>query len=592
MLISDGKRETTDSLKFDVASDIVELVVFTTDTVFMQTLREAVGGSRRLWHVPSADKVSDLLLAGQVGILVLDVQSHSDAAGTFVAQIKHQFPDLVVIVAGSREAETSLARLISDGTVYRFIHKPMSPGRAKLFADSAVKKFEEQRRYTRLPPPAARVPAGNRRRTLVVAALAVVGVGLAAALIVARLRRHGESFAESPPETMADARAPAPDSASGAGTEDARDRLLALAESALLEERLNDAAAAIDAARSGGVEGGRIAFLTSQLAKMREQQKRGAAARAKLDSRPAEAGSPDERLQRLLGLAAQRIKEGRLIDPDADSAKSYVQEAMRIDPSGNATQAAKETLAKVLMADTHAAVERGDYARAAALLDAAEGIAAPSNVENARQQLNAARQQGEAAATDQLLKTVQERIQQDRLIEPANDSAKYYLLKLRDADSGHAGLAAALEDLGGRMVAKARRAIDQKQYDVARDWLNEAAGIGFSNSDSQSASAELGAQRPLANVVDASTLSAVKTVTPEYPARAMLNRTEGWVELEFTVSENGEVKDITVSAANPPGVFDHAAIGALARWRYRPVIVDDKPVPQRARIRLRFTLAG
>jgi TonB family protein len=367
---------------------------------------------------------------------------------------------------------------------------------------------------------------------------------------------------------------------------------LAQAESALLEERLNDAAAAIDAARSGGVEGGRIAFLTAQLAKMREQQKRGAAARAKLDSRAADAGSPDERLQRLLGLAEQRIKEGRLIDPNADSAKSYVQEAMRIDPSANATQAAKETLAKVLMADTHAAVERGDFARAAALLDAAEGIAAPSNVENARQQLNTARQQGEAAATDQLLKTVQERIQQDRLIEPANDSAKYYLLKLRDADSGHAGLAAALQDLGSRMVVKARRAIDLKQYEVARDWLNEAAGIGFSNGDSQSASAELNAQRHLVNVVDASSLSAVKTVKPDYPARATLNRTEGWVELEFTVSENGEVKDITVSAANPPGVFDHAAIGALARWRYQPVIVDDKPVPQRARIRLRFTLAG
>ena len=44
-------------------------------------------------------------------------------------------------------------------------------------------------------------------------------------------------------------------------------------------------------------------------------------------------------------------------------------------------------------------------------------------------------------------------------------------------------------------------------------------------------------------------------------------------------------------AANPPGVFDQAAIGALSQWRYKPVLRDAKPVAQRARIRIRFTVA-
>ncbi len=69
-----------DALRFSLASDIVELVVLTVDELFLQTLREAVGASRRLWHVPSADKVSDLLVAGGVGILVLDVQALREAA--------------------------------------------------------------------------------------------------------------------------------------------------------------------------------------------------------------------------------------------------------------------------------------------------------------------------------------------------------------------------------------------------------------------------------------------------------------------------------------------------------------------------------
>ena len=42
----------------------------------------------------------------------------------------------------------------------------------------------------------------------------------------------------------------------------------------------------------------------------------------------------------------------------------------------------------------------------------------------------------------------------------------------------------------------------------------------------------------------------------------------------------------------PPGVFDNVASAALARWRYSPVLRDEKPTRQRARIRMRFNLAG
>src|SRR5271165_1250884 len=55
---------TMDALRFSLASDIVELVVLTEDGIFLQTLREAVGDTRRLWHVPASDKVSDLMFAG------------------------------------------------------------------------------------------------------------------------------------------------------------------------------------------------------------------------------------------------------------------------------------------------------------------------------------------------------------------------------------------------------------------------------------------------------------------------------------------------------------------------------------------------
>src|ERR1700730_13018205 len=175
VLASDEDGGTWDALKFGLATDIVELVVLTGDEVFLQTLRETVGSARRLWHVPSSDKVSDLLVAGEVGILVLDVQALNETSAVFVGQIKRQFPDLVVVVAGNRDAENALAGLISAGIVYRFIHKPMSPGRARLFADAAVKKYDERRSRSAAIPP-IKDPSRSNRGVLIGGAIGLLGV--------------------------------------------------------------------------------------------------------------------------------------------------------------------------------------------------------------------------------------------------------------------------------------------------------------------------------------------------------------------------------------------------------------------------------
>jgi hypothetical protein len=91
VLASEEQGGSLDSPRFSLASDIVELVVLTADEAFLLTLREAVGGARRLWHVLSPDKVSDLLIAGEVGIVVLDVQALTESASVFIGQIKRQF---------------------------------------------------------------------------------------------------------------------------------------------------------------------------------------------------------------------------------------------------------------------------------------------------------------------------------------------------------------------------------------------------------------------------------------------------------------------------------------------------------------------
>jgi protein TonB len=59
-------------------------------------------------------------------------------------------------------------------------------------------------------------------------------------------------------------------------------------------------------------------------------------------------------------------------------------------------------------------------------------------------------------------------------------------------------------------------------------------------------------------------------INPDYPPRAQAQGIEGWVRVQFTVTETGTVRDAIVVAAEPRNVFDAAALEAIARWRYNP----------------------
>jgi protein TonB len=69
---------------------------------------------------------------------------------------------------------------------------------------------------------------------------------------------------------------------------------------------------------------------------------------------------------------------------------------------------------------------------------------------------------------------------------------------------------------------------------------------------------------------------------------ALRARVGGWVELEFTVTPTGGVRDIQAVGAEPARVFDAAATQALAQWRFKPRVVNGRAVSQRTSVTLRF----
>ena len=67
-------------------------------------------------------------------------------------------------------------------------------------------------------------------------------------------------------------------------------------------------------------------------------------------------------------------------------------------------------------------------------------------------------------------------------------------------------------------------------------------------------------------------------VAPIYPRRAQTRGIEGYVLLEFVVTNTGAVRDPVVIEAKPPGIFDRAAVQAALKFKYKPKVVNGEPV--------------
>jgi protein TonB len=77
---------------------------------------------------------------------------------------------------------------------------------------------------------------------------------------------------------------------------------------------------------------------------------------------------------------------------------------------------------------------------------------------------------------------------------------------------------------------------------------------------------------------------------PLYPPRARLHRIEGWVDLEFTVTPDGQVENIRVLGSSPDDTFDRSAVQAAGRWSFTPGRHQNRPVAVRVRQRITFEL--
>ena len=78
------------------------------------------------------------------------------------------------------------------------------------------------------------------------------------------------------------------------------------------------------------------------------------------------------------------------------------------------------------------------------------------------------------------------------------------------------------------------------------------------------------------NVAEGDYLPIVR-VAPVYPARALSRGLEGYVDMSFTVTTTGTVRDPVVIFSTS-SLFERAALRAVLKFKYKPRVVDGVPV--------------
>jgi TonB family protein len=312
----------------------------------------------------------------------------------------------------------------------------------------------------------------------------------------------------------------------------------------------------------------------------------------------------DARQKRLVDLAQERIRDGRLTDGD-DSAKAFLDQLKELGPSAaSAQQRVARDLGAACMKKAREAALANRAPDVERWLAEAKGVGVTTGELNAFQRdLSSAKQRAAAAEAERLAGLARDRLREGKLIEPANDNAAFYLTALQTSDANNAAVATGSRELATKLLDRASASsregkAAQMEADLvqARRWGADPKDIQAVQqaSASRKSSSKPGSSNgsgSAAQVADLySKLKRTRYVAPEYPERALSQRISGSVTVEFVVSKQGEPTEVRVVSAEPAGTFDRAATAAVKRWRYEPLVIDNAPQEVPARTTIRFAL--
>ncbi len=549
-----GERATSPS-----PSTGANVIVLSADPALIDLLRDSLAGNHRVWRADDAPHAADLIVAAGNAVLLADSSLTDHDTRAFVTKVHEQFPDLAIIVAGRRDDEAQLAELVSQGVIFRFLHKPVSTERIRNFVDATLRRQQQGADMPAVAPrqtgatsvklkaltlPSIRLDRAAirrwSRRSLLLIPLALIillfatwkpwerlgallpdiddGQSTTAAAsrestVQKLLDSAGLALSQGqlvePPEQNAlelyrAVLARDPDNrVAQRGIDRVADDLLLQAEQALMNEDLAALASAVDAAHSARPDHPRLKFFITQLERERERLANSGKPLRPADTPIAAVPAPDpvsprsatSSVQGLVLLATERMRSNQLVGGN-DSAHAYLLAARHIDPADPGVQQGVAALASLLQGNARKAMSEGRLDEASEWVHQAVVLDVDRpEVAELRSELEVAQLGNVREDRARLFTLANQRIAQGRLVEPVADSARHYLDLLRASDPAYEGLSETSALLAGKALAEARRFAAAGNIGGAETLLKAANNAGAPAADVAAAATEIAKAR-------------------------------------------------------------------------------------------------
>lgn len=428
------------------------LIVLSTDTALVETL-QVLGHDHDVFTVGAESDLAAQLIAEHAGVAILDAASVSSPIEKLTDRLKSQFPDLILIVAGGIDDQSALAAQITNGTVYRFLHKPVSEQRVRLFVEAAWRRHGQE--HAGAIEATGTLPVLQPQRTALPPALLVGGGAALGALALLAVW-----FALRKPEVPQPSTAATSEATAAAARDDVLERLLGRADKAFA------AGAYVSPPEDNAAD------LYAQALRRNANDPRAGEGLEKV-------------IDKLLSAAEQQ-----LLAQHIDEAQKLTDQARAIKPDHVrvaflTAEIGKERERAVLMQARQAAAT-GNIEQAIAVLDDAKA-GRSSLVAEARRELE--QKKFDDRVSDYLHKST-DRMRRGQLIEPAQDNARFYIESARAIAPNDTEVKQAERQLGDRLVTEARKALTAGNADQADRWIQAATDTGVSRDDLSSLTRE------------------------------------------------------------------------------------------------------
>jgi TonB family protein len=540
--------------------------------------------------VTSEAELTPHLNSRRVSVALLDSMFiEGDLAG-LAERLRDTWNDLVLVVVGTAEEQSKVASQITSGVVYRFLHRPVSAPRVRLFVEAALRRHEvenDERTLEQVRPDFSRMEAARsdapRGSSPAALRIAIAGLALAAATIGGwYLFSGGRSAGESAPLAQvvsprdAGGEAPAAPGDGAAADIDAGAAQLQEESRAPPVARARPEPAAPPASSPPPAEKSVAETLRQAESPAPAAAPEAAVAppgrvqrtiESPVESTPQPEAPPpspvlthEQRRDELLAQAEAALQRGELASPAGKNAVELFRGALEMDPANTLAKAGLVRVADRLLSAAERALTGGNPEDARKMVAVAESLT-PATARGAFLMMQIEMEQERAALTakrdsdaqDRLergatyLRLAASRLRSGALIEPPQDNARFYLEAARQTVPDDPALPEITRTLQKELLTRASAAAGAGNAAETERWLANADSAGAGRADIAAVRRML--QEALIGVRTDKVATLTQSFNAALAANKLLQPSEGSAKYLLLALINTEAGNPAVAAA-------------------------------------------